>query len=106
MAFIRTFGSSLTTGKPFVAIVADEDDPTIRTVVGGRDMQGMVENRWKAYTEKGLPADHQTLLTTLGGSYTVVPDWEPAGDDQDKAVTEARRIITAGEPLPEALIAP
>jgi len=106
MSLIRIFGSSLTTGTPFVAVIADETDPMIRSVVGGGDMQSMVDHRWQMYTEKGLPADHKTLLTTLGGSHVTVTDWEPAGDDMTAAVAAAQRILTARKPLPGVLIVP
>jgi hypothetical protein len=106
MAYIRTYGSSLTTGTPFVALIANEDDPNDYTVVGGDDMKAMVDHRWKMYQDRGMPADHKTLITTIGGSYTTVPDWSPAGDDLQEAIVESEAILRKGEPLPGALIVP
>ena len=106
MAFIRTYGSSLTTGTPFIALIANEDDPNDYTVVGDPDSQAMVDKRWKMYLEEGMPANHQTLITTIGGSYVTVPPWSPAGDDLQEAIVESEAILRKGEPLPGALIVP
>lgn len=89
-----------------MAIIADEEDPLIRVVVGGEDVARMVDHRWQMYTKRGMPTDHTTLITTIGGSYTYVPGWEPAGDDVDAAVAEAQRILDEGSPLPGALVVP
>ena len=106
MAYIRTYGSSLTTGKPFIGLIADEDDASDYTVVGDDEDQAMVDHRWKMYQENGMPADHTTLITTIGGSYVTVPDWSPAGDDLEAAVAESEAVLAKGEPLPGALIVP
>jgi hypothetical protein len=106
MAFIRTYGSSLTTGKPFIAVVADEDDALSYIIVGSSRAKASVESRLARYLEKGLPPDHQTLITTIGGSYVTVLPWESVGDDLEAAVEEAEAVIEAGRPLPGSLVAP
>lgn len=97
MPYIRAVGSSLTTGTPFIAIIADQDNPTTRTVLGGPDNTAMVEHRWEMYLEDGMPADHDTLIATLDGSHTICPGWEPAGDDYAAAINIAQQILDTGQ---------
>jgi hypothetical protein len=106
MGQVRAYGTSITNGVPIIAIVADEDNPTDHTAVGGPDAAHQVETRWERYLGRGMEPTLDTLGTTMSGSHVGVSAWEPVEGSQEEAAAATEEVLRAGQPLPGAFVVP